>query len=93
MKILGIKKGNYSSDLSYIVEISHVEIAAVNDLSYSQRDSFKPLEAGTEYPISQGHDFRNEIVAACTAMNTAYDRFQKAASTMAAFATLVRDND
>lgn len=87
MKILGNSKQSYG-DPSYIVEISHSEIKAVADKAY--HDKLDELKVGTEYPISEGHDFRNEILKAVKDMEKAHESFQKASLTMARFVRALR---
>lgn len=90
MKVLGITEvqGKYSKERAYIVQITHGEVAKVADKA-AYRDDFKELKAGDDYPISEGHDFRREIIEAIQSMQSAHARFAESSATMARFVGLV----
>lgn len=85
MKILGTSKVNYTE--RFIVEISLDEIAAVaNKSAYRDGEELKKLlTVGADYPIAEGYDFRQEIIATVKAMESAHEKFANSSATMRRF--------
>lgn len=94
MRILGVNEGGYSSERTYIVEISAAELRKVaNKAGYREGDDLEKLRAGQEYPIAEGYDFRRDIVNAAQRMESAYAEFVKAVPVMHRFAALISQQE
>lgn len=89
MKVLGITEtgSGYNKARAYIVQITHDEICAVANKS-AYRKEIAELKIGDDYPISEGFDFRREIVEAMKAIQSAHEKFAHATATMTRFAAL-----
>ena len=90
MKVLGITETGegYCKDRAYIVQITHDEVRKVaNKAGYS--DKLPELKLGEDYSITDGYDFRREIVEATRSMQAAHENFAQAAATMTRFARLI----
>ena len=94
MRVLGLTKipSAYSSRDGYIVEVSEDELPAVaNKASYSEE--FPKLGVGQDYPLSEGYDFRRDIVEATRLMQQAHEKFAHASQTMTRFAALIQSRE
>lgn len=91
MKVLGTaerqRTQGYGKEQVFIVEITMDEIAKVaNKSAYRDGDSLsKMLQPGMDYPISEGYDFKQEIVVAVSHMTEAHKKFAAATTTMTRF--------
>lgn len=93
MKVIGITQtdGAYPRD-AYIAVVSHDELLVVaNKASYSDRDSMPKLKVGQVFDLTEGYNYRNEIVAASKAMTEAYTKFAAVAPLAARFAGIVAE--
>ena len=92
MKIIGLKDAStWESSRTYIAEISHREIKAVFDKTYGDKQ-IPVFDVGTEVDISQGHKFRDDIQSAYGSMLSAMKAFEKAKSTLLAFASMLNED-
>lgn len=92
MKVLGTNKE--SSDTVYIVEIKHSEICKVFNKSHWDSNSrLSELKINQEFNISDGYDFRGEILSAIKSMDNSYSLFASASKSMQMFAGLDLSKD
>lgn len=87
MKVLGIADAQSYRDPTYIVQISHDELTAAFEKSYSNK--LEVLKVGQELNLGSIPDQRARIVEATKAMETAYQRFVQASPVMAEFVRIV----
>lgn len=85
MKIIGMAGSGHR--IHYVATISHDEIEKVLGLYYNQLKH--PLKVDEIINISEGYDFRNDIVSAFKGMTEAMEKFDKARTTLMAFAAMV----
>lgn len=83
MKILG--KGE---DKTYVALISHKEIEKIVEKYYGK---LPDLKVNDDFPISCGHDFRDDIKTACNKMVDAMKAFEDAKNTLHTFALMVSE--
>jgi hypothetical protein len=81
MKILG-----KNADGAYIAILSHAEVEKVVDKYYGH---LPKLEAGSEFDLSQGYNFRSDIASACRDMAAAMKTFERSRATLLKFANMV----
>lgn len=84
MKVIGIDgSGNY------IAIVTHTEVEKCANKHYNRLDK---LKVGSEFDIGAGYNFANQIESACKSMLDAQMTFDKAQSTLTAFANMVVKN-
>lgn len=97
MKIIGLTEvgEGYGKSKAYVAIISQEELQKVADKSRygADRDNFPVPKVGDDYPIAEGYDFRNELLAAIKAMDESYKRFAKVAPIAAKFLGITELHD
>ena len=97
MKIIGTTEvgEGYRKEKAFVAIISLNELQKVADKSrYSaERDNFPAPNVGDDYPIAEGYDFRNELLAAIKAMDEGYKQFAKVAPIAAKFLGVTEMHD
>lgn len=92
MKILGVNNSNYKTH--YIVEISHDEVSHVMNKATYGDGKLPELKSNTEFDLSAGYNFKDDIVRAVTSMELAHKNFAASSAVMAKFiATLPKQSD
>ncbi|MDP3351846.1 MAG: hypothetical protein Q8S92_22910 [Hydrogenophaga sp.] len=99
MKVIGVTElptgYAHSTNTAFICIVTKEELMKVADKAryYEERERFAFPKVGDDYPIAEGHDFRNELLAATKAMTEAYTKFAAVAPLAARFAGIVAEKE
>ena len=87
MKIIGTTEigEGYLKQQAYVAIISHGELQKVANKAHHNAEKIA-VKVGDDYPISEGHDFRSELMQAIKAMQEAYTKFSSVAHVASQFA-------